>query len=82
MDKEIKKNILIEEIAEIKNNLRVSEKFRDCDLYNMMTATTKELLKGKYILIYGQPKIGKTTLAAQFPKNIIYKFLDIKYVFF
>ena len=47
MDKEIKKNILIEEIAEIKNNLRVSEKFRDCDLYNMMTATTKELLKIK-----------------------------------
>lgn len=47
MEKEIKKNILIEEIAEIKNNLRVSEKFRDCDLYNMMTATTKELLKIK-----------------------------------
>ena len=47
MDKEIKKNILIEEIAEIKNNLRVSEKFRDCDLYNMITATTKELLKIK-----------------------------------
>lgn len=47
MDKEIKKNILIEEIAEIKNNLRVSEKFRDCDLYNMMTATTQELLKIK-----------------------------------
>lgn len=47
MDKEIKKNILIEEIAEIKNNLRVSEKFRDCDLYNMMTATTKKLLKIK-----------------------------------
>ena len=47
MDKEIKKNILIEEIAEIKNNLQVSEKFRDCDLYNMMTATTKELLKIK-----------------------------------
>ena len=47
MDKEIKKNILIEEIAEIKNNLRVSEKFRDCDLYNMMTASTKELLKIK-----------------------------------
>ncbi len=47
MDKEIKKNILIEEIAEIKNNLRVSEKFCDCDLYNMMTAITKELLKIK-----------------------------------
>ena len=47
MDKEVKKNIQIEEIAEIKNNLRVSEKFRDCDLYNMMTATTKELLKIK-----------------------------------
>lgn len=47
MEKEIKKNILIEEIEEIKNNLRVSEKFRDCDLYNMMTATTKELLKIK-----------------------------------
>lgn len=47
MDKEIKKNILIEEIAEMKNNLRVSEKFRDCDLYNIMTTTTKELLKTK-----------------------------------
>lgn len=28
-------------------------------------------LKGKFVFLYGMPKIGKTTLAVQFPKNLI-----------
>lgn len=28
-------------------------------------------LKGKYIMLYGLPGVGKTSLAAQFPKSLI-----------
>ena len=31
-------------------------------------------LKGKYLLIYGKPKVGKTTLASKFPKNLLIAF--------
>ena len=39
------------------------------DLLNLQPVTINKDLKGKYILMYEQPKIGKTTLAAQFPRN-------------
>lgn len=44
------------------------------DLLNLQPVTINKDLKGKYILIYGQPKIGKTTLAAQFPRNLLLAF--------
>lgn len=44
------------------------------DLLKLQPVTINKDLKGKYILIYGQPKIGKTTLAAQFPKNLLLAF--------
>ena len=31
-------------------------------------------LKGKYLLIYGKPKTGKTTMASRFPKNLLIAF--------
>ena len=31
-------------------------------------------LKGKYILLYGKPKVGKTTFGAQFPGALILAF--------
>lgn len=44
------------------------------DILNLEPVKINKDLKGKYILIYGQPKIGKTTLAAQFPKNLLLAF--------
>lgn len=44
------------------------------DLLNLQPTKINKDLKGKYILIYGQPKIGKTSLAAQFPKNLLLAF--------
>jgi len=44
------------------------------DLMNLEPVKINKDLKGKYILIYGSPKIGKTTLAAQFPKNLLLAF--------
>lgn len=37
------------------------------------TVVSKDL-KGKFVFIYGPPKIGKTTLAVQFPKNLLFGF--------
>ena len=31
-------------------------------------------LKGKYLLLYGKPKTGKTTMASRFPKNLLIAF--------
>ena len=44
------------------------------DLVNLQPVTINKDLKGKYIMLYGQPKIGKTSLAAQFPKNLLLAF--------
>lgn len=37
------------------------------------TAISKDL-KGKYICIYSKPKLGKTTMASQFPNNLLAAF--------
>ena len=44
------------------------------DILNIEPTVISRDLKGKYILIYGKPKVGKTTLAAHFPKNLLIAF--------
>lgn len=44
---------------------------------NLMTLEPQRIsrsLKGKFIFLYGEPGIGKTTLASQFPKSLILGF--------
>lgn len=44
------------------------------DIFNIKPTTITRDLKNKYILIYSQPKVGKTSFAAQFPKNLLLAF--------
>ena len=44
------------------------------DLLNLEPTKISRDLKGKYILAYGLPKIGKTSLVASFPKSLIFFF--------
>lgn len=44
------------------------------DLLNLEPVQVNKDLRGKYILIYGAPKIGKTTLANSFEKNLLLAF--------
>lgn len=44
------------------------------DILNLTPTTISRDLKGKYICIYGKPKIGKTTFAVQAPKNLLLAF--------
>lgn len=44
------------------------------DLLSIQPTVISRDLKGKYILIYGKPKTGKTTLASKFPKNLLLAF--------
>lgn len=44
------------------------------DILNIQPTVISRDLKGKYVLIYSQPKVGKTSLACQFPKNLLLAF--------
>lgn len=44
------------------------------DLLNLAPTAISRDLKGKYVLIYGQPKSGKTSFAAKFKKNLLCAF--------
>lgn len=44
------------------------------DILNIEPTVISRDLKGKYVLIYGKPKSGKTTLASKFPKNLLVAF--------
>ena len=44
------------------------------DILNLEPTVISRDLKGKYILLYGKPKSGKTTLAANFPNNLLVAF--------
>lgn len=44
------------------------------DILNIEPTVISRDLKGKYLLIYGKPKTGKTTMASRFPKNLLIAF--------
>jgi len=44
------------------------------DILTLEETSISRDLKNKYILIYSQPKVGKTSFAAEFPKNLILAF--------
>ena len=44
------------------------------DLLNLQPTTISRDLKGKYVLVYGAPKVGKTSFAARFKKNLLCAF--------
>lgn len=44
------------------------------DLKNLQPHTISRDLKGYTIFIYGSPKVGKTTTAVKFPKNLLFGF--------
>lgn len=44
------------------------------DILNLEPTKISKDFKGKYVLIYGDPKIGKTTFVSQIPKVLIFAF--------
>lgn len=44
------------------------------DILNLQPTTISRDLRGKYVLIYGAPKVGKTSFAAKFKKNLLCAF--------
>ena len=44
------------------------------DILNIQPSVISRDLKGKYVAIYGKEKVGKTSFAASFPKNLILSF--------
>ena len=44
------------------------------DILNLKPSVISKDLKGKYVLVYSQPKVGKTSFAASFPRNLLLAF--------
>lgn len=44
------------------------------DILNIQPSVISRDLKGKFVCIYSLPKVGKTSLACQFPKNLLLGF--------
>lgn len=44
------------------------------DIFNIQPTTISRDLKGKFVCIYSLPKVGKTSMACQFPKNLLCAF--------
>ena len=44
------------------------------DILNIEPTVISKDLKGKFVCIYSLPKVGKTSLACQFPKNLLLGF--------
>ena len=40
-------------------------------LLELEPTTISRDLKGKFLLLYGMPKVGKTSLSSKFPKNLL-----------
>lgn len=43
---------------------------REIDIFNIEPTKVSRDLKGKYILLYGEEKSGKTTFGSQMPRNL------------
>lgn len=46
----------------------------DIDIFNLQPSVIDKSLKGKYILLYGRPKCGKTSFAVQAPRALVCAF--------
>lgn len=46
----------------------------DLDIFNLQPSKISRDLKGKYILIYGEPKTGKSTFGSQLPRGLFLNF--------
>ena len=44
------------------------------DIFNIQPTTISRDLKDKFVCIYSLPKVGKTSMACQFPKNLLLAF--------
>ena len=44
------------------------------DIFNIQPTTISRDLKGQFVCIYSLPKVGKTSMACQFPKNLLCAF--------
>lgn len=44
------------------------------DILNIQPTVISRDLKGKYLLLYGKPKSGKTSFSAQMPRNLLIAF--------
>lgn len=44
------------------------------DIFNIQPSVISRDLKGKYVLLYGQPKVGKTSFAVQAPRAFVCAF--------
>jgi hypothetical protein len=44
------------------------------DILSLEPTTISRDLKNKYMLVYSLPKVGKTSFAAQFPRNLMLAF--------
>ena len=42
----------------------------DIDIFNLEPSKISRDLKGKYLLLYGAPKVGKTSFAVQAPRAL------------
>lgn len=46
----------------------------DIDIFNLTPSVIDKSLKGKYLLLYGKPKCGKTSFAVQAPRALVCAF--------
>lgn len=46
----------------------------DIDIFNLQPSVIDKSLKGKYLLLYGKPKCGKTSFAVQAPRALVCAF--------
>jgi len=46
----------------------------DIDIFNLEPSKISRDLKGKYLLVYGQPKTGKSTFGSQLPRGLFLNF--------